>query len=115
MGVTERGREPREPVIGPAIPKEKMDTKKASFNLGRIVATTNAHRTLNPEDVMAALARHAAGDWGEVGPEDWRENDLSLREGFRILSAYRDRAGVKFWIITEADRSATTVLLPEDY
>jgi hypothetical protein len=88
---------------------------KKSFPLGRVVATANAASTLEQEDINKALARHASGDWGEVGPEDREENELSLREGFRLLSVYRDRNGVKFWVITEADRSATTVLLPEDY
>jgi hypothetical protein len=83
--------------------------------LGRTVITPNALEQLRPEDVPTALARHASGDWGEVDAEDWGANDLSVEDGRRILSAYRDAHGVKFWIITEADRSATTVLLPEDY
>ena len=62
-----------------------------------------------------AAAHHLAGDWGEVDEDDRAENDLSLREGFRLLSAYRTKHGVKFWVITEADRSATTVLLPSEY
>jgi hypothetical protein len=70
---------------------------------------------LDANDVYAALRRHARGDWGEVCAEDKAENELSLKEGFRLLSSYSDRNGTKFWIITEADRSATTVLLPEDY
>jgi len=70
---------------------------------------------LTNEDVQEALGRHIAGDWGDVCPEDWHENELSLREGFRLLSAYKSAAGEKFWVITEADRSATTVLMPEDY
>jgi hypothetical protein len=61
------------------------------------------------------LVRHMNGDWGEVCPEDWAENDLSVREGFRILSAYTLKTDVKIWLITEADRSVTTILLPEDY
>ncbi len=62
------------------------------------------------------VARHESGDWGEVGPEDAAENELSVRQGFRILSAY-DLPGdaVRIWIITEADRSATTLLLPTEY
>ena len=61
------------------------------------------------------LQRHVAGDWGEVCAEDKQSNDHALVEGTRILSAYRAADGTKFWIITEADRSVTTVLLPEDY
>lgn len=83
--------------------------------LGRIVITPNALDRLRPEDIPPALARHASGDWGEVPREDWTANDLSVEEGQRILSAYRDAHGIKFWVITEADRSVTTILLPEDY
>ena len=61
------------------------------------------------------LARHQTGDWGELCEEDKRENEFSVHNGFRILSAYRTRNDVKIWIITEADRSATTLLLPHEY
>ena len=88
---------------------------EVKFSTGRLVATSNATATIPAEDMMAALARHTAGDWGDVCKDDWQENELSLKEGFRLLSVYHDRNGVKFWIITEADRSVTTVLLPEDY
>jgi hypothetical protein len=64
---------------------------------------------------MAYLVRHIAGDWGEVDEQDRRENELSLVHGFRLLSAYTLKNGTKIWIITEADRSVTTVLLPEEY
>lgn len=93
----------------------KPESPRTRLPLGRTVVTANALATLDPASVLAALRRHAAGDWGELPPEDRQENDLSAREGFRILSAYTDAHGTKFWIITEADRSATTVLLPEDY
>ena len=85
------------------------------FALGRTVITPAALTTLHAEDVDAAMQRHASGDWGEVSSAHWTENDLSLNQGFRLLSEYRDRHDRRFWIITEADRSATTVLLPEDY
>ena len=64
---------------------------------------------------MVLLARHLSGDWGEVCAEDAKENEFSLQHGFRLLSAYRLSDGTKIWIITEADRSATTFLLPEEY
>ena len=86
-----------------------------SFSLGQTVITSAALARLHPGDVCTSLQRHAQRDWGDVCAEDKEENELSLREGFRLLSAYRDRHGAKFWIITEADRSMTTVLLPEDY
>lgn len=85
------------------------------FELGRTVSTPGALETLHPEDLFACLQRHARGDWGDCGEQDWQENELSLKEGFRIFSIYRDRNGTRFWIITEADRSATTVLLPDEY
>jgi hypothetical protein len=88
---------------------------KANFPLGQIVATPNALSQLAGEDIRTALRRHAAGDWGDCNAADWHENELSLREGFRLLSVYHSVAGAKFWVITEADRSATTVLMPEDY
>jgi hypothetical protein len=61
------------------------------------------------------LARHAIGDWGELEPNDVAENQYSVAHGFRLLSCYQTNAGEKLWIITEADRSATTLLLPEEY
>ena len=85
------------------------------FRLGGIYVTPVALNILHPEDVHLSLCRHAEGDWGEVCDEDRAENEFSLDKHLRLLSVYRDRNGRKFWIITEADRSATTVLLPEDY
>ena len=87
----------------------------SKFPLGQTVITAHALETLHSEDVANALRRHACGDWGEVCPADAAENELSLQEGFRLLSAYTDRHGGKFWSITESDRSYSTVLLPEDY
>lgn len=84
------------------------------FPLGDIVITANASAQLDPVDVQQGLSRHAAGDWGLVCAEDREENDYSLKEGFRLLSVYLS-GGKRFWIITEADRSVTTVLMPEDY
>jgi hypothetical protein len=89
--------------------------RQASFGLGQVVITPNAMSRLPPHDVQKALQRHASGDWGDVDAHDREENELSLREGFRLLSAYRAQDGTKFWVITEADRSSTTLLLPEDY
>ena len=59
--------------------------------------------------------RHASGDWGDLSGEDKQENDFSIKHGFRILSSYKLDTGVAIWIVTEADRSATTLLLPEEY
>ena len=88
---------------------------RAGFPLGRIVMTDGASQALSPHDIATALLRHARGDWGEVCSPDWEVNGRALEGGGRLLSAYHDRRGVRFWIVTEADRSATTVLLPDDY
>jgi hypothetical protein len=88
---------------------------RSLFPLGQTVITRNALGKLHPEDIQVALARHAGGDWGECGPQDARANDTALADGSRLLSVYRDRHGERFWIITEWNRSATTILLPEDY
>jgi hypothetical protein len=87
----------------------------AKFRLGHIVSTPNALSQLTQEDILLGIQRHQAGDWGDVDEHDRRENEFSLQKGFRLLSVYRSASGVKFWLITEADRSVTTVLLPEDY
>jgi hypothetical protein len=87
------------------------------FELGRIVATPGALQALQKAEQQPAefLDRHVKGDWGDLDDEDKQENEFSVRNGFRILSAYTTSAGEKIWIITEADRSATTLLLPEEY
>jgi hypothetical protein len=84
------------------------------FPLGQFVITRAAADRLTPEEIAEGIVRHAGGDWGDISPDDAAENELSVREGFRLLSAY-GRGDRRFWVITEADRSATTVLLPEDY
>lgn len=93
----------------------QFEDKQRAFALGRLVSTPGALGAIPTAELQAALLRHSRGDWGEVGHEDWEENEIALREGFRLFSVYRTNDGTKFWIITEADRSATTVLLPEEY
>lgn len=87
------------------------------FPLGQIVATPGAIKALQAsgEDPLKFLRRHATGDWGLLDAEDKKANDWAVQHGARILSAYKTSKGVKLWIITEADRSATTILLPEEY
>jgi hypothetical protein len=85
------------------------------FQPGHIVGTGGALSVLSREDVMEALRRHLSGDWGDLSTEDKQENDFAVNNELRILSSYSSKKGVKFWIITEADRSVTTVLLPEEY
>ena len=88
------------------------------FSLGRLVTTHAALALLagageNPAEL---LARHQNGDWGDVPPEDARENELAILRGFRIFSSYPvGEGGARVWIITEADRSSTCILLPEEY
>ena len=85
------------------------------FELGVVCATPGAILELGPALIVELLGRHASGDWGEsLGEFDRRENELAVREGLRVFSAYETPCG-RAWVITEADRSSTTVLLPEDY
>lgn len=85
------------------------------FELGQVLITPGARDDLELKDVMSSLVRHAGGDFGDVCEEDRELNEEAVESGERILSSYRDRNGVKFWIITEWDRSATTIMLPEEY
>lgn len=92
-----------------------MNRTSNSLPLGRIVATANVLAAIPMLDIHAALDRHSVGDWGELPEADRAANDEALAVGERLLSAYSTAAGTRFWIITERDRSSTTVLLPEDY
>ena len=87
------------------------------FTLGQTYATPGALAELQRSHTSPAelLARHVSGDWGDVPAEDVAENELSIEHGFRIISAYPLASGGRLWIITEADRSATTLLLPREY
>ena len=89
----------------------------ARFEPGRLLATPGALQAAEDagDDLRVYLSRHARGNWGVVDAEDWRTNDRALIDGTRLLSAYLLRDGTKVWIITEADRSATTILLPDEY
>lgn len=101
--------------------EEAMDNNRPSrkplFSLGQVVATPGALEALEEagQTPMEFLRRHVTGDWGNVPEEDKRENELSVQKGFRILSAYYLSTGAKIWVITEADRSVTTLLLPSEY
>ena len=94
----------------------------AKFPLGRLAATPGALEAMAVSGQTAEffIAKHLAGDWGEVGAEDWQLNDAAVRDGSRLLSVYRTLKGVRLYVITEAVdengiRGATTILLPEDY
>jgi hypothetical protein len=95
-----------------------MSTKPAPialFRLGEIVATPNALAHICQADIHTAVQRHQAGDWGDLDIHDRQINDRGLLESGRLVSVYCSTGGVKFYVITEWDRSVTTVLLPEDY
>ncbi len=87
----------------------------SKFPPGRLVATPNALQAIANGEMKDALNRHLRGDWGMLDREDLNANDDALKNGGRLFSAYRTSTQIKFWIITEADRSVTTILLPEDY
>jgi hypothetical protein len=87
------------------------------FPLGQIVATPGALEVLEAchQSPMEFLARHARGDWGELSADSIAQNKFSLKNGFRLLSSYATATGQKLWVITEADRALTTLLLPDEY
>ena len=93
------------------------EKKDVLFSLGRVVATPGALEALDEagQEPVDFLDRHSCGNWGIVPEEDWGLNDDAVLHGRRILSSYRLVSGEKVWIITEADRSATTLLLPDEY
>jgi len=93
------------------------ETGGSLFELGQVVGTPGALQALTEAGQLPAelLTRHVTGDWGDLCDEDKEENELSVEQGFRILSAYKLQTGAKVWVITEADRSATTILLPDKY
>ena len=85
------------------------------FPAGEIVITRGARSKLSALDAIAGLVRHLTGDWGDLGKSDWKQNEAALEHGFRLFSRYVTPGGKTFWIITEYDRSVTTILLPEEY
>ena len=97
--------------------KYNMATPAKSFQLGKLVATPGALEAMEEsgESCMELIGRHVRNDWGELTDEDKALNELALVDGSRILSAYVLRSGRKIWVITEADRSSTCILLPEEY
>lgn len=99
------------------MPKFSLGQTMPKFSLGQTVATPGALEAplCAGESPSTYLARHASGDWGELSAEDVAENEYSLEHDLRLLSAYRLGDGTRIWIITEHDRSATTILLPEEY
>lgn len=86
------------------------------FSLGVVTVTAGVRNTLTTVEVMRAVLRHASGDWGDLCDEDREENEFALKHGYRLFSVYeREESDSRIYVITEADRSVTTVLLPEEY
>lgn len=95
--------------------KKPEISRKPRFSLGQVVSTPGASETLTREEMTAALGRHHRGDWGDVCRDDWTRNEEALADEARLFSVYHAKDGTKFWVITEADRSSTCVLLPSEY
>jgi hypothetical protein len=100
-------------------PKSNKDSiirlRLTKFSIGFLCSTLGAMEELEPDEMTKMLQRHAGCDWGNCCPHDQRANDEALETGARLFSVYRSRSGAKIWVITEADRSSTTVLLPSEY
>jgi len=96
---------------------ERLNESKVLFPLGNVYLTIGAREALEESNQTATefLAKHQSGDYGDICEDDKRENELSVKEGFRILSSYRTSQNVKIWVITEADRTSTTLLEPNEY
>src|SRR5436305_12191746 len=95
----------------------RFDFSGGRFPLGQLTATPGAVGALQgaKQSALEFVVRHVRGDWGELEDDDVRENEFSLEHGSRLLSSYKTRTGDQLWIITEADRSRTTLLLPNEY
>jgi hypothetical protein len=106
----------REPLADQEESPEKRPVPKILFDMGQVVVTSGASYTLHQLErhPVQLLARHATGDWGQLPEQDIEENERSLKHGFRLFSAYNIEDS-RFYVITEWDRSVTTVLLPEEY
>ena len=89
-------------------------TTQMKFIFGELIITAAALDAIPADDICNALDRHIRGDWGDLDDDDRRENELGLRIGLRLLSAYCSGTGFKFFVLTSADRSLTTVLLPDE-
>lgn len=93
----------------------KIVIPHARFELGNLYLTPGANDTLTTGEITIMLGRHALGDWGLCCPQDYQANEDALRTGARLFSIYKSKSREKIWVITEADRSATTFLLPSEY
>lgn len=105
----------RDRELDPRQIQKALERRGPRFELGAVVGTPGAIENVPAEEIQTGLDRHHRGDWGELDDEDRAANEAALEDGTRLMSVYTARAGTTFWIITEADRSVTTVLLPEEY
>lgn len=98
-------------------PQANPETPQPLFDLGFVASTPGALEAMQQagQDPVELLARHVTGDWGDLDEEDKAQNEFSLNRKLRIFSAYTLEDGTKIWLITEADRSVTTFLLPSEY
>ncbi len=94
-----------------------METRqtRSLFSLGRILTTAGVEESIDRSEIIKAIGRHARGDWGELGADDIKQNEIALKLGDRLFSVFSDERSTRFYVITEADRSVTTVLLPDEY
>jgi len=95
--------------------RKTIVVKRVQFALGQVYMTQGTKAEIPEKEIGEALYRHSICDWGDCTPDDWKENDFSVDKHLRLFSVYHSSDGTKFWIITEANRSATTVLLPDEY
>lgn len=95
--------------------KHSPERQPVHFSPGKIVATPGVLEAVSQPELLQALARHLCGDWGEVCAADAEQNNRALEQGWSLLSVYPSSEDRVFWVITEADRSATTILLPREY
>lgn len=95
----------------------QVNSESANFSLGRTVATPHALQVLAQQGItpLSLLKRHASRDWGDVSPDDAQANQVALESGTRLFSSYHIGPDARIWVITEADRSVTTLLLPSEY
>ena len=91
------------------------DKELEVLEIGKIIISENVKKRLWPDQILSGLYRHLFGDWGDVDEQGWDANDLAVQKRCRVVSAYESPVHERFLVITEADRSRTTVLLPEDY
>jgi hypothetical protein len=113
MGRRSRGRKPAGVHFGPW--RERGGGAPESVEVGKVYVTRGVAESVDSDRIAGLLSRHAVGDWGDVCEEDWETNQEALYSGQRLLSVYKPEGKPEVWVITEADRSVTTVLLPEEY